>query len=100
MPEADKTAWTSPGSAGGMIVRMWEVRGYPDRVPELIDWACDVALPSVEHDPRHAGSEVFAATDRVVVISRWRGEPLPLPDPPDSLVARSPHTWDFAPVDR
>lgn len=100
MPQPDKSPGASPRSADEMIVRMWEVRGHPDRVPELIEWACDVALPSVEHDPRHAGSEVFAATDRVVIISRWRGEPLPLPDPPGPLVARPPHSWDFAPVDR
>lgn len=88
------------GGTVDVIVRMWEVRGYPDRVPELIAWVCDTALPGVEHDPRHAGSEVFSSTDRVVVISRWRGEPLPLPDPPDDLVARPPYAWDFAPVDR
>jgi hypothetical protein len=83
-----------------VIVRMWEVRSYPERLPELIEWACDTALSAVEVDPRHAGSEVFAATDRVVIISRWRGEPVPLPEPPESLVARPPHEWDFAPVDR
>lgn len=83
-----------------MIVRMWEVRGHPERVPELIEWACGTALPAVEPDPRHAGSEVFASTERVVIISRWRGEPVPLPDPPEDLVARPPYAWDFAPVDR
>jgi hypothetical protein len=83
-----------------VIVRMWEVRADPDRVPELIAWVCDTALPAVEHHPGHAGSEVFSATDRVVVISRWRGEPVPLSAPPDGLVARPPHEWDFAPVDR
>jgi hypothetical protein len=79
---------------------MWEVRGYPERLPALVDWVCGTALPAVEHHPGHAGSEVFSATDRVVVISRWRGEPLPLPDPPGDLVARPPHAWDFTPVDR
>jgi hypothetical protein len=84
----------------GVIVRMWEVRGRPDRMPELVGWVCDTALPVVEPDPRHAASEVFSAADRVVVISRWRGQPLALPDPPAELVARPPHWWDFAPVDR
>jgi hypothetical protein len=83
-----------------VIVRMWEVRGHPARLPELVGWVCDTALPAIEHDPRHAGSEVFSATDRVVVISRWRGEPVPLPDPPAELVARPAHAWDFTPVDR
>ena len=76
------------------------MRGYPERLPELVTWVCDTALPGVEHDPRPAGSEVFSSTDRVVVIARWRGEPLTLPDPPRDLVARPPHVWDFAPVDR
>ena len=83
-----------------VIVRMWEVRGYPDRLPELVDWVCDTALPAVEPDPGHAGSEVFSSIDRVVVISRWRGVPGSLPDPPPELVARPPHAWDFTPVDR
>jgi hypothetical protein len=46
-------------------------------------------------------SEVFSSTDnRVVVLSRWRSSPQPLPDPPGHLVARPPHSWDFSPVDR
>lgn len=84
----------------GVIIRMWEVRGHPARIPELVTWVCDTALPAVEVDPSHAGSEVFSSSDRVVVISRWRGEPLSLPAPPAELVARRPHAWDFTPVDR
>lgn len=79
---------------------MWEVRAQPGKVPELIAWVCDTALPAVEVDPRHAGSEVFSATERVVVISRWQGDPQPLPSPPAALVARPPDEWDFTPVDR
>jgi hypothetical protein len=80
---------------------MWEVRANPGLVPELLDWLCDTALPAVEQDPGHAGSEVFSSTDhRVVVISRWRGTPVALPEPPLRLVARPPHSWDFTPVDR
>lgn len=83
-----------------VIVRMWEVRARPGRVPELVGWVCETGIPAVEPDPRHAGTEVFSSTDRVVVISRWRGDPVPLPDPPTELVARPPHSWDFTPVDR
>jgi hypothetical protein len=56
-----------------------------------------------EHRGRAAArrTEVFSSTDhRIVVISRWRGDPSPLPDPPAELVARSAHVWDFTPVDR
>jgi len=83
-----------------VIVRMWEVRAAADRVADLVAWVCDRALPEVERDPRHVASEVFASADRVVVVSRWRRDPLRLPDPPGELVARPPHEWDFTPVDR
>lgn len=84
-----------------VIARMWEVRGRPEQFRELLAWVCEKALPAVEPDPRHVASEVFSSTDhRVVVISRWRSEPQPLPDPPAELVARRPHVWDFTPVDR
>jgi hypothetical protein len=84
-----------------VIVRMWEVRAERGRTAELVSWVCEVALPEVEHSPLHISSEVFSsAEERVVVISRWRAEPLSLPEPPLRLVARPPHQWDFTPVDR
>ena len=80
---------------------MWEVRAEPDRLPDLIAWVCETALPEIEQNPVHLSSEVYASTDRLVVISKWRtGSPVPLPDPPPPLVARSPHFWDFTQVDR
>jgi hypothetical protein len=85
----------------GVIVRMWEVRGHPGRFADLVSWVCETAVPSLELDPGHVASEVFASADhRLVVISRWRGEPRDLPRPPSRLVAREPHAWDFTPVDR
>lgn len=84
-----------------VIARMWEVRGRPEQFPQLLAWVCEKAVPQVELDPRHIASEVFSSTDhRVVVISRWRFDPQSLPKPPADLVARSPHEWDFTPVDR
>jgi hypothetical protein len=84
-----------------VIARMWEVRGRPEQFPQLLAWVCEKAVPQVELDPRHIASEVFSSTDhRVVVISRWRSDPQSLPKPPADLVARSPHEWDFTPVDR
>jgi hypothetical protein len=80
---------------------MWEVRAYPEAMTDLLSWVCEAALPSVEVDPLHVSSEVFSSTDnRVVVIVKWRSNPRSLPDPPGHLVARSPHVWDFSPVDR
>jgi len=80
---------------------MWEVRAYPEGFTDLLSWVCDVALPDIEANPLHVSSEVFTSTDhRIVVISKWRSAPAPLPDPPAHLVARSAHAWDFSPVDR
>ncbi|MFI5935667.1 hypothetical protein [Actinoplanes sp. NPDC051494] len=84
-----------------MIARMWEVRASRSGFDELLSWVCDVALPKLEVLPSHVSSEVYSSTDlRIVVISRWRNTPGELPAPPQELVARSPHVWDFTPVDR
>ncbi|HEY3007835.1 MAG TPA: hypothetical protein VGJ63_07180 [Micromonosporaceae bacterium] len=84
-----------------MIVRMWEVRANPQRFTDLLSWVCDTAVPAIEVHPLHVSSEVFASTDhRIVVISKWRSDAQSLADPPEHLVARSPHVWDFTPVDR
>jgi hypothetical protein len=84
-----------------VIARMWEVRARPERFTELLAWVCDTAVPAVEVLPQHVSSEVYSSTDhRVVVISRWRAQPVDMAEPPGDLVARQPHAWDFTPVDR
>jgi hypothetical protein len=84
-----------------MIARMWEIRALGNGLDELLSWVCDVAVPGLEVLPQHVSSDVYSSTDkRIVVISRWRHTPQNLPDPPAHLVARSPHVWDFTPVDR
>jgi hypothetical protein len=84
-----------------MIARMWEVRALGSGFDELLTWVCDEAVPQIEVLPSHVSSEVYSSTDnRIVVISRWRNSPASLPEPPDRLVARAPHVWDFTPVDR
>jgi hypothetical protein len=84
-----------------MIARMWEVRALGSGFDELLAWVCDQALPQIEVLPAHVASDVYSSTDnRIVVISKWRNSPQSLPAPPDRLVARAPHVWDFTPVDR
>jgi hypothetical protein len=84
-----------------MIARMWEVRALGSGFAELLAWVCDEALPKLEVLPQHVSSEVYSSTDhRIVVISKWRTIPESLPAPPERLVARAPHVWDFTPVDR
>jgi hypothetical protein len=86
---------------GGVIVRMWEARAFPEGFAELLAWVCEAGVPELERAAGHLASEVFSAADRrIVVISRWRGEPTDLAEPPGHLVARDPHSWDFTPVDR
>ena len=84
-----------------VIARMWEVRAHPQRFADLLAWVCETAVPAIEVEPAHLASEVFSSTDhRVVVISKWRGDPVSLPDPPARMLARTPHVWDFTQVDR
>jgi hypothetical protein len=80
---------------------MWEARARPATFDEFLAWVCDTAVPQLEAYPAHVTSEVFSSTDhRVVVLSRWRSDAVDLPEPPAHLMARSPHVWDFAQVDR
>ena len=84
-----------------MIVRMWEVRAEARTFTALLNWVCDVAVPTVETNPMHMSSEVFSSPDfRLVVISKWNGNPEDFQEPPPQLVTRAPHVWDFFPVDR
>ncbi len=80
---------------------MWEARAHPEGFADLLSWVCESAVPELEHHPLHVSSEVYTSTDhRVVVISKWRSSPVALPYPPGYLLAGSPHSWDFTPVDR
>jgi hypothetical protein len=84
-----------------MIARMWEAKASLNGFDGLLSWVCDVALPGLEVLPSHVSSEVFSNADRrIVVLSKWRNNPADLPQPPQDLIARSPHVWDFTPVDR
>jgi len=80
---------------------MWEARAEPARFADLVSWVCDTALPELEQSPLHVSSEVYSSADhRLVVVSKWRSSPVPMPEPPSLLVPRPPHSWDFTPVDR
>ena len=84
-----------------MIARMWEVRASRSGFAELLNWVCDTAVPGLEVLPQHVSSDVYSSTDqRIVVITKWRNSPENPRTPPENLVARAPHVWDFNPVDR
>lgn len=83
-----------------MIVRMWEVQAHPESLDDVLSWVCDRAVPAVRADPNMVSVEVFSSVDhRVVVISRWRRDPVDIEEPPGYLVTRKPHSWDFTPVE-
>ena len=84
-----------------MIVRMWEVKAHPEAMHEALCWVCEAGVPALEHHPQHVSSEVLSSADnRIVVVSRWRGDPVTPADPPRHLIERAGHWWDFSPVDR
>jgi len=84
-----------------VIVRMWEVKAEARNFTALLNWVCEVAVPTVETNPMHISSEIFSSPDfRIVVITRWNGPPEDFEEPPPHLVTRPPHFWDFFPVDR
>jgi hypothetical protein len=80
---------------------MWEARANPETFAHLLTWVCETAVPELEEQPQHVSSEVFSSADyRIVVISRWNGTPDTPAELPRRLVTRSPHSWDFVPVQR
>ena len=84
-----------------MIVRMWEVIAHPESHADVLSWVCEAAVPALEVRPMHVSSDVLTSTDgRVVVVSRWRGDPVDPEPPPRHLVAQQPRSWDFNEVDR
>jgi hypothetical protein len=74
-----------------MTTLMWEVRVATGRVDELL------AIIMAQADP---SAQVYLSAGpepRIVVIDpSGRG----LPEVPNDLVARPPHTWPFEPVPR
>jgi hypothetical protein len=80
---------------------MWEVIAHPESHADVLSWVCEAAVPALEVRPMHVSSDVLTSTDcRVVVVSRWRGDPVDPEPPPRHLVAQSPRSWDFNEVDR
>jgi hypothetical protein len=84
-----------------VIVRMWEVIAQPEAHADVLSWVCDAAVPALEVRPAHVSSQVLTSTDgRVVVVSRWRGEPVDPESPPRYKIVAPARSWDFNEVDR
>jgi hypothetical protein len=63
---------------------MWESKASDGRLDDLLAWVVEVVGPE---------AEVYASSDRVVVLSS-----VAPPEPPAHLVARPPHSWPFTRV--
>lgn len=89
--------------------QMWEARATDGRGAELTAWVHANALPALRGSVGLERTELLSAPgDRVLLITWWTAEPVPIPDPPAELLARPVHRWAFTsefvdqvqPVDR
>ncbi|MBS2964133.1 hypothetical protein KGA66_13830 [Actinocrinis puniceicyclus] len=80
-----------------MRVLMWEAKGDAGG---LVAWWRESVEPQL---PEGAGAELFRSADRLVALIRLpddTGSERPaLPEPPQRLCARPPHSWPFETVD-
>lgn len=75
---------------------MWEAQAAEDRLDELIDWVWQRAVPFLHDQPQCRGTAVYVSDDdRAVIIARFDGAPVSLPDAPTTAVRRPPHQWPF-----
>ncbi|MGW6916584.1 hypothetical protein ACWGB8_22575 [Kitasatospora sp. NPDC054939] len=75
---------------------MWEARAADGRGGELAAWVRTVALPALRGSAGLERTELFgAAGERVLLITWWSGEPVPVAEPPAELLGRPVHRWSF-----
>ena len=71
---------------------MWEAKGDADG---LIAWWRTQVEPQLAGG---ASAELFRSANRVVALVRFSDERISVPEPPEQLVERPPHTWPFETV--
>ncbi|MFF2953273.1 hypothetical protein ACFVVU_18235 [Kitasatospora sp. NPDC057965] len=75
---------------------MWEARAADGRGAELSAWVRETALPALRGRAGLQRAELFAAPgERVLLITWWSGEPVPVAEPPAGLLGRPVHRWSF-----
>ncbi|WP_369183850.1 hypothetical protein [Streptomyces sp. Y1] len=78
------------------VAEMWEARAAAGRGPELAAWVREFALPAVRGAAGLERLELLSATgERVLLITWWTGEPVPVAEPPADLLGRPVHRWSF-----
>ncbi|WP_100448619.1 hypothetical protein [Glycomyces xiaoerkulensis] len=75
-----------------MDTLMWEAKARDGLGPELLRWVLTAGVADLGESLR---TEVFTASDRIVVIVVGHSAPRSLPEPPDDLIERPPHAWPF-----
>ncbi|MFE4518863.1 hypothetical protein ACFRMQ_32300 [Kitasatospora sp. NPDC056783] len=78
------------------VAAMWEARAAAGRGAELAVWARESALPALRGSAGLERLELLSAPgERVLLITWWSGEPVPVADPPAELLGRPAHRWSF-----
>ncbi|MET8542193.1 hypothetical protein ABZW03_16265 [Kitasatospora sp. NPDC004799] len=78
------------------VAAMWEARAAAGRGAELAAWVRESALPALRGSAGLDRLELLSAPgERVLLIAWWRGEPVPVADPPAELLGRPVHRWSF-----
>ncbi len=78
------------------VAQMWEARAADGRAGELSGWVREFVLPQLRGSAGLVRTELFAAAgDRVLLITWWDGDPVPVAEPPAGLLARPVHRWGF-----
>ncbi|MEU9074863.1 hypothetical protein ACFYUY_16525 [Kitasatospora sp. NPDC004745] len=78
------------------VAAMWEARAADGRGAELTAWVREVALPALRGSPGLERTELFGAPgERVLLITWWAGEAVPVAEPPAELLGRPVHRWSF-----
>lgn len=75
-----------------MDTLMWEAKAPEGLGGELLEWVLAEGMTGLDESLR---TEVFTASERVVVIVVGPEVPRTLPEPPAELIERTPHAWPF-----
>jgi hypothetical protein len=75
---------------------MWEAVAAPGHLPDLLEWIDEQAVPAVRRAAHPLSIDAYTASDeRAVLIIRFEGCPVGIPDPPEHLMLRPAHQWPF-----
>ncbi|MGW2251824.1 hypothetical protein ACWCXH_16715 [Kitasatospora sp. NPDC001660] len=78
------------------VAVMWEARAADRRGAELASWVRETAIPALRGSAGLERLELLGAPgERVLLVTWWSGEPVPVADPPAELLGRPVHRWSF-----